>query len=175
MIERGHTLKDQRTYSRAPGVMPQRGAHENGRRLRKKPLQKAVSETEAEANPGNASRLLKEPAERLAGCTKQKAAAQQLSCNLKANSENCSTKDAMPASSPAELGNGDFEPSAPRGPKEPGADFAERTATHLCPSARKSDSKKYFYCTRAAQDGGVRSPNAPTYLRTLRKYNSTSE
>ena len=167
-------MKDQRTHSQAPGVMPQRGARETDGDSGKCRYREPAA-AEAEANPDNASRLLKEPAERLEGCTKQKAAAQQLSCKLKASSRNCSTKDAMPASSPAELGEGDFEPSAPRGPKEPGADFAERTATHLCPSARKSDSKKYFYCTRAAQDGGVRSPNAPTYLRTLRKYNSTSE
>ena len=143
MIERGHTLKDQRTYSRAPGVMPQRGAHENGRRLRKKPLQKAVSETEAEANPGKASWLLKEPAEKQAGCATQR---QQLSnCrSIEKQFQKVLNEDALPASSLAELGKDDFEPSRPRRNKKPRADLTDRAATRLCPSARKNDSKKYF-------------------------------
>ena len=142
MIERGHTLKDQRTYSRAPGVMPQRGAHENERRLRKKPLQKAVSETEAEANPGKASWLLKEPAEKQAGCATQR---QQLSnCrSIEKQVQKVLNEDALPASSLAELGKNDFEPSRPRSPKKPRADLTDRAVTCLCPSARKSDSKKY--------------------------------
>ena len=116
MIERGHTLKDQRTYSRAPGVMPQRGAHENGRRLRKKPLQKAVSEAEAEANPSKASWLLKEPAEKLAGCAKQR---QQFSnCrSIEKHFQILLNEDAMPASSLAGLGtaiSSQADPAAPR-------------------------------------------------------------
>ena len=143
MIELGHTRKDQRTYSRAPGVMPQRGAHENGRRLRKKPLQKAVSEAEAEASPGKASWLLKVPAEKLAGCAKQR---QQLSnCrSIEKQFQKMLNEDAVPASSLAELGKDYFEPSRPRGPKKPGADLTDRAATRLCPSARKDDSEKYF-------------------------------
>ena len=139
MIGRGHTLKDQRTYSRAPGVMPQRGAHENGRRLRKEPLQKAVSETEAEANPGKASWLLKEPAEKQAGCATQR---QQLSnCrSIEKQFQKVLNEDAMPASSRAEPGKDDFKPSRPRSSKKPGANLTDRAATCLCPSTRKSDS-----------------------------------
>ena len=78
--------------------MPQRGTHENERRLRKKPLQKAVSEAEAEANPGKASWLLKEPAEKLAGCAKQR---QQFSkCrSIEKHFQKLLNEDAMPASS----------------------------------------------------------------------------
>ena len=141
MIERGHTLKDQRTYSRAPSVMPQRGTHENERRLRKKPLQKAVSETEAEANPGKASWLLKEPAEKQAGCATQR---QQLSnCrSIEKQFQKVLNEDALPASSLAELGKDDFEPSRPRSPKKPRADLTDRAATRLCPSARKKRFQK---------------------------------
>ena len=141
MIERGHTLKDQRTYSRAPSVMPQRGTHENERRLRKKPLQKAVSETEAEANPGKASWLLKKPAEKLAGCAKQR---QQLSnCrSIEKQFQKVLNEDALPASSLAELGKNDFEPSRPRRNKKPRADITDRAATRLCPSARKKRFQK---------------------------------
>ena len=123
--------------------MLQRGAHKNGRRLRQKPLQKAVSETEAEANPGKASWLLKEPAEKQAGCAKQR---QQLSnCrSIEKQFQKVLNEDALPASSLAELGKDDFEPSRPRVPKKPRADLTDRAATRLCPSARKNDSKKYF-------------------------------
>ena len=122
--------------------MLQRGAHKNGRRLRQKPLQKADSEAEAEANPGKASWLLKKPAEKLAGCAKQR---QQLSnCRLiEKHLQILLNEDAMPASSLAELGKDDFKPSRPRSPKKPGADLTDRAVTCLCPSARKSDSKKY--------------------------------
>ena len=152
MIERGHTRKDQRTYSRAPGVMPQRGAHENGRRLRKKPLQKAVSETEAEANPGKASWLLKEPAEKQAGCATQR---QQLSnCrSIEKHFQILLNEDAMPASSLAELGtaiSSQADPAAPRNRGRTSQTAQQRACAH---QPEKNDSKKILR--------GVRSPSAP--------------